>query len=174
MELTWWWGGINHQELYWVRWHLIRNKVPVSLFPLGILFSSFTLTIVRIAFVFLLPECFQHSDSFPRKLNGEENQWCIEHYGKSWYRPSLYVSIFYFLIKLQPQNDTESNSEEARQPLPRKILNEIEHIKLQRLWNQESMRADYLASETLQLHCEMKMMIQEAEQKCTQSANDAY
>lgn len=70
---------------------------------------------------------------------------------------------FYFLIKLQPQNDTESNSEVARQPLPKKILNEIEHIKLQRLWNQESMRAGYLASQTLQLHCEMKMMIQEAQ-----------
>lgn len=48
---------------------------------------------------------------------------------------------FYFLIKLQPQNDTESNSEAARQVLPRKILNEKELIKLQRLWNQESMRA---------------------------------
>lgn len=70
---------------------------------------------------------------------------------------------FYFLIKLQPQNDTESNSEVERQLLPKKILNEIEHIKLQRLWNQESMRADYLASQTLQLHCEMKMMIQEAQ-----------
>ena len=45
---------------------------------------------------------------------------------------------FYFLIKLQPQNDTESNSEVARQVLPRKILNEKER---QRLWNQESMRA---------------------------------
>ena len=40
---------------------------------------------------------------------------------------------FYFLIKLQPQNDTESNSEVARQPLPKKILNEIEHIKCRTL-----------------------------------------
>ena len=69
---------------------------------------------------------------------------------------------FYFLFKLQPQNDTESNSEVARQPLPKKILNEIEHIKYKTRKSGKH-EADYLASQILQLHCEMKMMIQEAQ-----------
>ena len=45
----------------------------------------------------------------------------------------LYVSIFASLLSYSTQDDKESNSVVARQPLPRKILNEKERKTLQRL-----------------------------------------
>ena len=85
---------------------------------------------------------------------------------------TLYVPIFTFLLGYYPQGDTESNSEVARKPLLRKYEMK-KNIKSQTLKSGKH-EADFTQHQTLQLHCEMKMMIQEAQQKCTQSANDAY
>ena len=132
-----WFAEINQQNPYWSKWKDNKRRTSIVIISPGESLYFFHSHHSQTCICFPFTSVHQRQGKLSKKVEWRSKSMMYWTLWKImvWV---LYVSIFASLLSYSTQDDKESNSVVARQPLPRKILNEQERKTLQRLWHQES------------------------------------